>query len=76
MAQNTIPNTSTPLPTPWDLLQAGLSTGDFIRSRHGEQAYLDWLADGSPVFIATEPDGVAEDMGIVRRGWHGPYYKR
>jgi hypothetical protein len=76
MAQNTIPNTGTPLPTPWDLLQAGLCTGDFIRSRHGEQAYQDWLDAGSPVFTEPAPDWLAEDMGIVRRGWHGPYYKR
>ncbi len=66
---------SIPLPTPWDLLQAGLSTGDYIRSRHGEQVYQDWLDGGAPVFTEPDPDWLAEDMGIMRRGWHGPRNK-
>jgi hypothetical protein len=70
MDQNTIPNTDTPLPTPWDLLYVGLDTGDYIRSRHGEDAYQAWLAAGSPVYAEPAADWAAEDMGIMRRGWH------
>lgn len=72
---NTIPNTSIPLPSPWDLLFTGLSTGDYIRDRHGDDAYQAWVGAGSPVYSEPVADWAAKDVGIMRRGWGG-YYRR
>jgi hypothetical protein len=76
MATTIIPGTDLPLPTPWDLMQAGLSTGDYILSRHGEQAHQAWLESGAPTYTEPSTDWAAEDLGIMRRGWHGPRYRK
>lgn len=71
---NTIPGTDHSLPSPWDLLQAGLTSRDWaadtarwITTHHGEAACLTWWEAGCPRW--TEPEPLPADQGIMREGW-------
>jgi hypothetical protein len=71
---NTIPGTDLSLPSPWDLLQAGLTSRDWvadyviwIRAHHGEAALLDWWQAGCPQW--TKPPAPPADTGVMRQGW-------
>lgn len=64
---NTIPGTDYRLPSPWALIQSGLTSRDWLLKTYGRIAVLAWEAAGCPDW--AEPEPMPADQGIMREGW-------
>lgn len=69
-----IPGTTLALPSPWDLLQAGLTSRDWIARHHGPEGLAAWEAAGCPDWVGS--DDTPADQGVIRTGWARTRYAK